>query len=39
MAGKKKSGKQERWLPTILLLTAILNLVMSLIDLISNLLE
>ena len=39
MAGKKKSGKQDRWLTTILLLTAILNLVKSLIDLISNLLE
>jgi len=39
MAGKKKSGKQDRGLATILLLTAILNLVKALIDLIGDLIE
>ena len=32
MAGKKKSGKQDQTLAAIVLITAILNLVKSLID-------
>ena len=39
MGGKKKSGKQDTGLATIVLLTAILNLVKALIDLISKLIE
>ena len=39
MSGKKKSGKQDKGLTTIVLLTAILNLVKALIDLISKLTE
>lgn len=39
MAGKKKSGKQNDRLTTIVLITAILNLVKSLIELISKLIE
>ena len=37
MSRKKKSGKQDHRLSTIVLLTAILNLVKALIDLISKL--
>jgi len=37
MAGKKKSGNQEKDLKTILLITAILNLIKALIDLIRDL--
>ena len=39
MASKKKSDKQDKAVNTIILLTAILNLVKSLIDLISKLIE
>ncbi len=39
MAGKKKSGKQDQTLAAIVLITAILNLVKSLIELISKLIE
>lgn len=39
MAGKKKSGKQDHRLETIVLLTAILNLVKALLDFISRLTE
>lgn len=39
MSGKKKSGKQDNQFQTIVLLTAILNLVKALIDLISRLTE
>ncbi len=39
MSGKKKSGKQDTALKLIVLLTAILNLVKALIDLISKLTE
>lgn len=39
MASKKKSDKQDKAVKTIILLTAILNLVKSLIDLISKLIE
>lgn len=39
MAGKKKSGNHDRWLATVLMITAILNLVKALVDLISNLIE
>lgn len=37
MAGKKKSGNQDKGLATIVLITAILNLVKALIDLVRNL--
>ena len=37
MAGKKKSGNQDRKLQTLILVTAILNLIKSLIDLVRNL--
>ena len=37
MSGKKKSGKQDHRLETIVFLTAILNLVKALIDLIDRL--
>ncbi len=39
MAGKKKSGNKNGTLQTIVLITAILNLVKALIDLISKLTE
>ena len=39
MAGKKKSGNKNNKLQTIVLITAILNLVKALIDLISKLTE
>ena len=39
MSRKKKSGKQDKGLTTIVLLTAIRNLVKALIDLISKLTE
>ena len=39
MAGKKKSGKHDDRLATIIMITAILNLVKALVDLISNLIE
>lgn len=39
MAGKRKGGNQDQRLTTILLITAILNLVKALIDLISKLTE
>ena len=39
MSGKKKSGKQDSALQNIVLLTAALNLVKALIDLISKLTE
>lgn len=39
MAGKKKGGNQDKALKTIILITAILNLVKTLIDLISKLTE
>ena len=39
MSGKKKGGKQDTGLATIVLLTAILNLAKALIDLISKLNE
>ncbi len=39
MSRKKKSGKQDQGLTSIVLLTAILNLVKALIDLISKLTE
>lgn len=39
MSGKKKSDKQDHRLATIVLLTAILNLIKTLIDLISRLIE
>lgn len=37
MAGKKKCGNQDKDLKTIILITAILNLLKSLIDLIRDL--
>ena len=37
MAGKKKSGKKDSGLQTIVFLTALLNLIKSLIDVIKNL--
>ena len=37
MAGKKKSGNQDMTLKTIVLITAILNLIKSLIDLVKDL--
>lgn len=37
MSGKKKNGKQDLTLKIIVLLTAILNLVKALVDLISRL--
>lgn len=39
MAGKKKSGKHDDRLATIIMITAILNLVKALIDLIGDLIE
>lgn len=39
MARKKKSGKQDKALQALILITAILNLVKSLIDLIGKLIE
>ncbi len=39
MAGKRKRGNQDRALKSIILITAILNLIKSLIDLISRLIE
>ena len=39
MAGKKKNGNQDKAVKTIILVTAILNLVKALIDLISKLTE
>lgn len=39
MSGKKKSGKQDARLETIVLLTAILNLIRAIADLISRLIE
>lgn len=39
MSGKKKSGKQDKALQTIVLLTAILNLIRAIADLISRLIE
>lgn len=39
MSGKKKSGKQDTGLATIVFLTAILNLVKALVDLIDRLTE
>lgn len=39
MSGKRKSGKQDTGLTTIVLLTAIRTLVKALIDLISKLTE
>ena len=37
MSGKKKSGKKDSGLQTIVFLTALLNLIKSLIDVIKNL--
>ncbi len=37
MASKKKSGKQDSRLTTLVLLTAILNLIKALIDLVRDL--
>lgn len=37
MSGKKKSGNQDKALQAIILITAILNLVKALVDLISKL--
>lgn len=37
VAGKKKGGNQDRKLQTLILVTAILNLIKSLIDLVRNL--
>lgn len=37
MSGKKKSGNQNKALQAIILITAILNLVKALVDLISKL--
>ena len=39
MSGKKKSSKQDRRLALIILLTAILNLVEALMEIIKKLLE
>ena len=39
MARKKKKGDQDKTLKTLILVTTILNLVKSLIDLINKLLE
>lgn len=39
MAGKKKSGKQDRTTQTLALITAILNLIRVTVDLINKLLE
>ncbi len=39
MPGKKKSGNKNGTLQTIVLITAILNLIKALIDLISRLIE
>lgn len=39
MSGKKKSGKQDKRLETIVLLTAILKLVEVLVDIIKKLIE
>ena len=40
MARKKKSGKQDnRWLATLVLITAILNLIKAILDLIEKFLE
>lgn len=39
MSGKKKNGKQDTDLKLIVLLTAILNLVKALVDLIARLTE
>lgn len=39
MSGKKKSSKQDRKLQTVILLTAILNLIEALIEIIKKLLE
>ena len=39
MAGKKKSGNQDKALKTIVLVTAILNLIRAVADLIERLLE
>lgn len=39
MAGKKKNGNQEKTVKSLLLITAILNLIKSLIDLVKKLLE
>ena len=39
MAKAKRSGKQDHRLQTIILLTALLNLVKALIDIISRLIE
>ena len=39
MSGKKKSSKQDRKLQTVILLTAILNLVEALMEIIKKLLE
>lgn len=39
MAGKKKSGNHDQRLANVIMITAILNLIKSLIDLISNLIE
>lgn len=39
MAGKKKNGNQDKALKTIVLVTAILNLIRAVADLIGRLLE
>ena len=39
MSGKKKSSKQDRKLQTVILLTAILNLMEALVEIIKKLLE
>lgn len=39
MSGKKKSGNEDRTVKYIVLVTAILNLIKTLIDLISELIE
>ena len=39
MAGKKKNGNQDKALHTIVLITAILNLIRALVDIVERLLE
>lgn len=39
MKGKKKSGNQEKTVKTLILITAILNLIKSISDLINKFLE
>lgn len=39
MAGKKKSGKHDDRLATVLMITAILDLIKSIIELITDLIE